>query len=162
MFNTQPLSQRDPQWSQNPLGFSGLTIGSDGCTLTCLTMIANGFGYGETPATLNDKLKALGRNLGFSGPRMVWSGLPKALPRINLLSYVPRQQGGIDMAQVDDALARGKPVLAEVDMSPNPGLQNHWVLLVDKRADDYVIHDPWTRPAREVQSTAATSSSVLR
>lgn len=151
MFITQPLSQRDPRWKRIPLGFSRLTIGSDGCTLVCLAMIANGFGYSETPATLNDKLRALGRKRGFIGPRMVWAGLPRALPQIKLSTYVPRRAGPMDMSVVDDALARNKPVLVEVDLSPAPGFQNHWILIVAKRGDDYIIHDPWTVPAVEYE-----------
>jgi hypothetical protein len=147
MFITQPLSQRDPRWRHVRLGFSGLTIGSDGCTLTCLTMIANGLGYSETPATLNDKLRALGLGKGYRGPRMVWAGLPRALPQIKLAGYIGRDADSIDMQRVDAALAANKPVLCEVDLSPAPGFQNHWILLVAKEGDDYVIHDPWTVPA---------------
>lgn len=152
MFITQPLSQRDPRWKGTRLGFSRLTIGSDGCTLTCMTMIVNGLGFSETPATLNDKLRALGPSRGYIGPRMVWAGLGRVFQQIKLTHYEPRQKGAMDMRAIDDALARNKPVLVEVDLSPAPGFQNHWVLLVGRQDDDYIMHDPWTVPAVESES----------
>jgi hypothetical protein len=149
MFNTQPFSQRDPRWKATPLGFGNpsITIGSDGCTLNCLTMVANGFGFNETPASLNDKLKALGPGRGFSGALMVFSGLPAALPGITLQNYVLCRTQAAPLDAINATLDAGQPVIVEVDYSPSPGLQNHWVLLYDRQGDDYLMHDPWPVPA---------------
>ena len=55
-FTPQFLSQRDPRWKGQTLGFDPtITIGTDGCALTSLAMLVNGFGFSETPATLNQK-----------------------------------------------------------------------------------------------------------
>jgi hypothetical protein len=151
MFVTQPLSQRDPRWKDLPLGFSNLTIGSDGCTLTSITMIANGFGYTETPATLNDKLKSLGNGRGLLDARMVWAGPPRVLPDLRLVKIL-HSVDDTSMSAIDDALARGKPVLIELDRSPSPNFQNHWVVIFNKQGDDYLIYDPWTIPTRESES----------
>lgn len=142
------LSQRDPRWKDVLLGFSEtLTIGSDGCTLTCLTIAANGYGYQETPATLNERLKALGAGRGFLGPLIVWAGLPAALPGISLKGYVLCRNQPAPMDQINAFLASGKPVVVELDQSPRPGLQNHWVVLVEQRGSDYLMFDPWPWPA---------------
>jgi hypothetical protein len=151
MFVTQPLSQRDPRWKDLPLGFSNLTIGSDGCTLTAITMIANGFGYTETPATLNDKLKSLGNGRGLLDARMVWAGPPRVLPDLRLVKIL-HSVDDASMSAIDDALARGKPVLIELDRSPSPNFQNHWVMIFNKQDNDYLIYDPWTIPTRESES----------
>ena len=56
-FTPNHLSQRDPRWASEKLGFdTTVTIGTDGCTLTCLTMLVNGYGFSETPSTMNRKL----------------------------------------------------------------------------------------------------------
>jgi len=151
MFNTLPLSQRDPRWKDILLGFTneGRTIGSDGCTLTCLTMLANGFGFQETPATLNDKLKALGTNQGFFGALIAWFGLPRALPGLKLNRLVDCRNVPAPMAEIDAALDAGKPVVAELDMSPSAGFQNHWVLIYARQGGDYLIHDPWPWPVEQ-------------
>jgi len=66
-FTPNYISQRDPRWVNEKLGFdSTVTIGTDGCTLTCLTMLVNGYGFSETPSTMNRKLKDMGSGVGFS------------------------------------------------------------------------------------------------
>lgn len=149
MFNTKPLSQRDPAWANISLGFAdaGQTLGAYGCTITTLTMMANGFGFQETPATLNEKLRALGPNQGFFGPLVAWYGVPRALPGIVLNKLIDCRKTPAPLAEVDAALDAGKPVVVEVDMSPNPSLQNHWVLIYARKDGDYLIHDPWPVPA---------------
>ena len=148
MFQTTPLSQRDPGWRAVPLGFGdSQTIGSDGCTLTCLTMVANGLGFSETPATLNDKLKGLGANVGFIGPLMVWAGLTRACPGITLNAFARCRDTAAPMDSIDAALDAGRPVVVELDMSPSAGLQNHWVVLLGRQDGDYLIFDPWPVPA---------------
>jgi hypothetical protein len=142
------LSQRDPRWKDTLLGFSGsLTIGSDGCTLTCLTLTANCYGFEETPPALNERLKALGPGRGFLGPLIVWSGLPAALPGISLKAYMLCRNQPAPLDQINAFLASGKSVVVELDHSPAPGLQNHWVVLVEQHGDDYRMYDPWPWPA---------------
>ncbi len=147
-FNTQPLSQRDPLWRDMPLGFAtdGRTIGSEGCTLTCVTMMANGFGFQETPATLNEKLKALGPNQGFFGALIAWFGVARVLPGLRVDKLVECRNKPAPMAEIDAALDSGLPVIVELDMSPSPGFQNHWVLLYGREGNDYLMHDPWPYP----------------
>jgi hypothetical protein len=149
MFHTQPLSQRDPRWSNQWLGFgdASTTLGSDGCTLTCLTLVANGFGFADTPASLNEKLKSLGPNIGFSGPLIVFSGLPAADDGISLQNIIFCTNLPAPMADIDAALDAGLPVVVELDQSPSPGLQNHWVVIYARENGDYLIHDPWPVPA---------------
>ena len=91
MFQVQPFSQRDPRWKDNLLGTdNSSTIGSYGCLLTCLTMVADAFGASETPATLNNKMKAAG---GFPGRhddprRPAECGRQSALQRLSALSRI--------------------------------------------------------------------------
>ena len=150
-FQTAPLSQRDPLWKDVTLGFGDATstIGAYGCTLTCLTMAANGMGFDETPATLNEKLKALGPGVGYTGSTgnlMIFGALSKVFPSITLSNFVRCRDVPAPMADVDAALDAGKPVVVEVDYSSSPGLQNHWVLIYARQAGDYLIHDPWPIP----------------
>jgi len=151
MFYTLPLSQRNPEWKDIPLGFTteGRTIGSDGCTLTCVAMMANGFGFQETPATLNDKLKAIGPNQGFFGALIAWYGVARALPGLRVNKLVECRQTPAPMGEIDAALSAGRPVIVELDMSPSPGFQNHWVLIYARQGNDYLIHDPWPLPTEQ-------------
>src|SRR5512133_1723379 len=142
MVSIQPLSQQDPRWSSITLGFgeSDTTIGSDGCTLTCLTMVANGFGFSETPESLNEKLKNLGRGKGFLGALMVWNGLPQAVPGIVLANLAVCRSVPAPLDTINATLDAGKPVVVEVDRTLAPGVQNHWVVIYGRQGDDYLMH----------------------
>jgi hypothetical protein len=143
MSAIEPLSQMDPRWKNKPLGQDTLTIGKYGCLLTSLAMVANYYGANETPDALNDKLKAVG---GFQGALVIPAVMPAALPGIRYIKYVPSENQPAPMAEIDASLAASKPVIVEVDYSPAPGLQNHWVVLYAKQGDDYLIRDPWPYP----------------
>jgi GH25 family lysozyme M1 (1,4-beta-N-acetylmuramidase) len=154
MFVTKPLSQRDPAWAGDQLGFGDntSTIGTYGCTLTCATMVVNGFGKQETPATLNAKLKALGWGHGYTGNTknlFVFSGIHSIFHDIKFANIVRCRDVAAPMDVVDGALAKGNPVMVELDGSPAPGPQYHWVVIYAKRGNDYLIHDPWPVPAEE-------------
>jgi hypothetical protein len=136
MFKTQNLYQNDEKWKNVKLGNSSETIGSWGCLLTSVTMMLNGIGHNETPETVNDKMK---RNGGFdralfipSVVPMVWSGL----------SY--RGFYTAPIHQIDAEVAAGKPVILQVDWNPKEqGVQTHYVLVKEKKGNDYVIYDPY-------------------
>jgi hypothetical protein len=145
MFTVQPLSQADPRWKDKLLGTdNSSTIGKYGCLLTCLTMVSNGFGYQVTPDALNDMMKTVG---GFQGPMIIPGALPTALPGILYKKYLPCENYPAPMDEIDATLAAGKPVIIMVDYSPAAGLQNHWIVLLDKKGNDYVIQDPYPYPA---------------
>ena len=151
MFTTAPLSQRDPRWSSLQLGFgdANSTIGNYGCTLTVLTMLANGHGFNETPATLNNKLKALGPGVGYAGDTrnlMVFTALDAALPGMRYLDRVWCDAVPAPMDRINAALDTNKAVVIQLDQSPAPFFQQHWVLLYAREGGDYLIHDPWTWP----------------
>ncbi len=140
-------SQQDPLWKKKKLGFSRYSIGSDGCALTSLAMMLKGFGYEETPASLNRKLKQLGENNGFIGPLIVWGSIPLLFPKIRYKNLILCRDHDAPLAQIDASLAIGQPVLVEVDRSLSEGLQNHWVLLYEKKENDYLMSDPWPYPS---------------
>jgi hypothetical protein len=45
----------------------------------------------------------------------------------------------------------------EVDYAPTPGLQNHWIVLYEKRDGDYLLRDPWPFPVQTAEVTLLTS-----
>ncbi len=148
------FSQIDPRWSGARLGLPNAepdsTIGRYGCTLTCLSMLANRVGRSITPDGLNAALAALGEGVGFGGATrnlMIFTGLPAIFPEIKFRDRL--WQGGIaaGMARIDAALAAGLAVVVQLDSAPNMAdLQEHWVLLHAKQGEDYVIHDPMIHP----------------
>lgn len=140
MFQTNLLWQNDSRWAGNILGGGPPTIKDWGCLLTSMTMVVNGYGHNETPATLNDKMKTVG---GFSGAAVLPFKLPALFPDIAYLSLDEYVTTPAPMTRIDAALSASKPVIIRVDWSPNPGLQDHWVLLCAKDGSDYLMFDPY-------------------
>lgn len=141
-FKLVYLSQQDPQWKNDLLGFGdpGDTIGYIGCALTATAMLVSGHGYPETPKTLNQKLKNVG---GFVSSAIVWSAVSKIHPNVALKAYIPCSNSDAPLAQIDASLAAGQPAIVQVDSSPAPGLQTHWVVIYARKGDDYLMLDPW-------------------
>ena len=100
-------------------------------------------GLTETPDTLNNKMKAV---QGFQGALIMPYLIAQALPGMVYANYIQSNNQPAPLAEIDAALAQNQPVIVEVDFSPQPGLQNHWIVLVSKQGSDYVIADPWPLP----------------
>jgi hypothetical protein len=155
MFVTKTLYQNDDAWKSTPLGHSKETIGSWGCLLTSVTMMLNGIGYNETPATVNEKMKKAG---GFQGALFIPSVLPYVWPHAAYRDMQPCEASPVPFAQIDAAVAAGKPVILQVDWSKQVGIQTHFVLVKERKGGDYSIYDPYKysgdAPDKEVLLTS--------
>lgn len=120
------LSQRDPRWRDVRLGFSQLTIGGYGCFLTCLAWMV-----GKTPIEVNDILRAAN---AFGGPdrSLIISG--RAAIALGL---------GYDGMEYNvNKEPDWFPNIKEVDMSPAPGKQQHFVVRIKENGKKFTL-DPW-------------------
>jgi hypothetical protein len=140
MFKTQNLYQNDEKWKNIKLGNSSETIGSWGCLLTSATMMLNGIGYSETPETVNEKMKKVG---GFQGAFFIPSMLPYIWPNCAYRDMQPCESSPAPIAQIDEAVQAGKPVILQVDWNKQKGIQTHFVLVKEKKGNDYVLYDPY-------------------
>jgi hypothetical protein len=141
-FKLVYLSQQDPQWKQDILGFGDPsdTIGYVGCALTSVAMLLSGHGYSETPKSLNQKLKNVN---GFVGAGIRWGTVSQIYPNVTLKAFIPCSTSDAPLAQIDAAIAAGQPAIVQVDRSPAEGIQTHWVVLYGRKGDDYLMLDPW-------------------
>ncbi len=140
MFKTDNLYQNDERWKDKKLGNSSETIGGWGCLLTSATMMLNGIGYDETPETVNNKMKAKG---GFQGALFIASVLPYAFPNLVYKDMEPCENYPAPISRIDAAVEAGKPVIVQVDWDKKAGVQTHFVLIKEKKGDDYVLYDPY-------------------
>ncbi|MCK6540005.1 MAG: SH3 domain-containing protein [Anaerolineales bacterium] len=140
MFKTQNLYQNDEKWKNTKLGNSSETIGGWGCLLTSVTMMLNGIGYNETPETVNEKMKKAG---GFQGAFFIPSVLPFVWSNCAYRDMQPCENSPAPVAQIDAAVAAGKPVILQVDWNKQAGIQTHFVLVKEKKGNDYVLYDPY-------------------
>ena len=118
-------SQRDPKWANEKLGFGSTTISAYGCKLTSFAMLD-----GRTPSELNALFKKEGC---FSGDLLDDKKCAQAL-------------GWTFIIRTTDSPST-TPCIAEVDMSPAPGKQQHFVVW----QDGGIIIDPWTGQTRSYE-----------
>lgn len=141
MFETKALYQNDPKWKDVKLGFHDKeTIGTWGCLMTSMTMVANGFGFDETPKSINTKMKNAG---GFQGGLIIPAALPNVCPGLVFRGYQPCENNPAPLGQIDAALAAGMPVIVQVDWSPKAGVQTHWIVIYGKEEGRYLMRDPY-------------------
>ena len=123
------LSQRGKNWSSINLGFSAsTTIGSHGCTITCVAMLA-----GLNPDEVNSKLKSIN---GYANTNLIiWSKIQEAIPHLKFewRSYF------YDNAKVASAIKKNGGCLVEVS-GKRIGGSKHWVLFIGNKQ----MIDPWT------------------
>lgn len=128
------LTQRDPRWSKVKLGFSSLTIGSHGCTLTCITMLINHiYGWSLRPDEVNTALKEV---KAFDGAYVIWARIPLAFTRLKFIKRV-RNYNNLEVSLY--VYGKRTPVLVEV-YAGKIGAPRHWVLFIGNRK----AIDPWT------------------
>ena len=158
-------SQLDPRWQAEQLGHGQQTIGAWGCLLVCQAMMLTACGLPITPSQLNQRLRVLGSsgfqgsNVQFVAPTLLLGSLEQgrnfrswASPDIPWTEW----DEGIDpIARIDQALAAGHIVFAQVDREPNNAFyhsntEQHWVILVTRTpdGDDYLMLDPMTSPTQ--------------
>ena len=113
-------------------------------------MYASGWGLTETPGTLNSRLRAAG---GFVNQAIIWSAITRLYPQIRCTGLTLCDNSAAPTSDINATLADGQPVIVEVDFSPAPGLQTHWVLLYKRLADDYLMLDPWPYPPETSEAT---------
>jgi hypothetical protein len=156
MFRTQNHYQNNEKWKNTKLGDSSETIGEWGGLLTSIAMMLNGIGYKEqTPETVNEEMKKAG---GFLKALLIPSLLPYVWPNCIYRGMQPCENSNAPIEEIDAAVKAGKPVILEVDSKEQTGTQTHFVLVKDKKGDDYVVYDPHQYdgdgPAKEVLLTA--------
>lgn len=142
-----PLSQRDSAWKSIKLGFSTTTtIGSHGCTITCVSMLA-----GITPKETNERLKSVS---GYANTNLIiWSKIKEAIP---WLEFVWRGYT-YENAKVADAIKQWGGCLVEVDGTPIGG-SRHWVLYIGNQK----MIDPWDGKEKPTSSYKAIGYATIK
>src|SRR3989304_8771855 len=125
------LSQNDSKWKSKKLGFSNVSIGDFGCTLTCISMLWN-----SDPVTVNDWMK---NNGGFADLNLIyWAKLPGFKWR----------GWTYENAKVKEAIAQYGACIVETDFNTNPKDGSHFVVAIGNGQ----IYDPWDGKQKALNS----------
>ncbi len=133
------FAQDDPRWSDVRLGSSTDTLGEEGCAVTSAAMVVAFYGIKTNPQQLNAFLTRTG---GFTDDGLIhWSRVPSIAPDHLELAY----NGGPSYKLIDSNLLAGNPVIAVIKL---PDGAYHFVVIVGKEGQDYLIRDPAASPFR--------------
>lgn len=132
-------SQRDKRWGNILISgyysprISPESIGESGCLVTSVAMVLSYRGNNVTPITIGTNYSY------FVNTLFQWSSL-------NSLGFnTPLRT--TDMSKVDNALQQGKWVIVGFGYSSNIDVEPfHFVVIIGKNGDDYILFDPWRGP----------------
>lgn len=155
-----PRSQRNPQWVNIKLGTGSTnksTIGSHGCTITCVGMAAD-----LNPDEVNQRL--INKN-GYAAHKdtpqtvnlIIWSKIVEAIP---WLKFADNGRGySYDDARVKAAISKNGFCLVAVNGTPIGGaaVDGHWVLAIGNGK----ILDPWDGKEKAFTSYSPTGFSII-
>ncbi|MEW6128706.1 MAG: cysteine peptidase family C39 domain-containing protein [Acidobacteriota bacterium] len=124
--------QTDSRWATQEIGGSREPLRAVGCTICSLSMALAHYDIEMTPDALNEKLKA---QEGFT--EQGWL-------KWNKIASVTEQKIRVDIPTlsheaIDHALKSQQPVIAKILLN---GSIQHWVLIVGKSGQEYLIKDP--------------------
>ncbi len=127
------FSQRDSRWCNSLIGHSNMTIGQVGCLISSVAMVNKNKGADITPLGIaNNPIFFLLPNTAY------------------MLRPFPSFVGGSFMSiakdSVDNELAQNNPIIVHLNL----GGDGHWIVLVKKDGDDYIVNDPWYGPDKKL------------
>jgi len=125
-------NQRDKRWALDKLGNSNETVGKVGCLVSSVCMNLSYYDQNLTPKELNQKLKEIDgyTNRGW----LIWSKLSEVTDKKLSIAF-PK----LSHKSIEKCLLEQKPVLAKVYIAK---VIPHWVLIVGKKSDEYLMLDP--------------------
>ena len=125
--------QTDAAWADDMLGGSGEPLSAVGCTICCVSMAFTHLGVEIDPAELNDALKANG---GYTRQGwLIWDAAESVADGAVRID-VPRKPS---CELIDSFLRAGGFAVTKVLLWERVP---HWVLIVGKDGDDYLIKNP--------------------
>ena len=127
----EALGQRNSKWANISLGTSkSTTIGSHGCTITCIAMLA-----GLTPDVVNERLNQV---KGYANTNLViWAKIKEAIPWLEFEWRGYNYDNDLVLATIK----KHGGCLVEVDFDGTPRTDDqHWVLFTGNKR----MNDPWT------------------
>lgn len=133
-----PLSQRDTRWASQRLGtVNGITIGSHGCVITSMSMMANYYNHPILPNQLNDFLTS--NRLYYDGDLFVNGSITKLFSDIKFDKVVFCDTTPAPVGEIKKYLDAGKPVVVALI---NQGIR-HYILVVGYEGERIFVNDPW-------------------
>jgi hypothetical protein len=125
--------QTDARWSKDEIGGSRETLRAVGCTICSVSMALAYHGIEMMPNQLNEKLK---EKEGYTEQGWLkWNKIAELTDK-KVRIEIPEK---LSHETIDKALKAEQPVVAKVFLNR---FITHWVLIVGKSGQEYLIKDP--------------------
>ena len=147
--------QGDSTWGDDLLGATAVTLGQEGCAVSCAAMVLAFYGAPLHPGTLNRFLQRLP---GGYTPRgwIEWQCAAEAAPQM-VNHLLPHYEDLPSYALIDSNLLIGNPVIVRVR---SPRDTTHFMVLVGKEGDRYLTLDPGKSMPRALYFLDEYGSSI--
>lgn len=126
-------SQRDERWAGMKMGNSSDSVLEVGCLVTSIAMVQKHSGTDYTPASIASNTSYFFGNTAF----MLHPGN---------FSWPAGHYSNIDTGSIGEKLDSGKYVIVGVYAG---AYGTHYVVLIKKDGDDYIMHDPYYGPDKK-------------
>lgn len=157
------FSQRDQKWASDLLGNSKVTFGKYGCLLDSYAIVLRYWGVDIDPKRLNAMVAKAGGTDGNGA--LYWATMTKLFPNYTqrVVDAQNRALTDAELQEVTDAIAKGIPVIIQVDMVPATSKADmHFVVGFDYASSEISIADPWTGQAYALRSKYGQSNWTLK
>ena len=139
------LSQRDPKWSFKTIGNTWVTIGAQGCTITCLSMLSDWYRGYKDPAWMAKYLKFTQTAL------LLWQSITASeLPFKFVWRFYKYNEDWILPALKSKT---GSCILQI--------RSNHWVVGITKIGSYYWVADPWDGKRKLINKSIITGGAIM-
>lgn len=146
------FDQDDPAWAAASIGGSRESIAEVGCALCSAAMVSTWLGAPITPAELNRQLISA---RGYTSRGWLrWQAVADVSRGHLRLTYA----GAPDHGRIDAGLRVGVPSIIKLAQRA----QAHWVVVVGKDGDDYLINDPLAGRLGAVRLSAVATSMLAQ
>jgi Peptidase_C39 like family len=163
MSKLQIFSQNNPQWSNQQLGTSDVTIGGYGCIITCLAMACTYFGKSTTPSTVDAELTQSG---GYSNGNLYNFNAIEKITNLKETESVFSDLTDSGYAQILPHIKEGvnnpnKICIIQIDFVPNTYPMDSHYVIVNRILDDNTLEiiDPWNGTIRPLSDYYGTTVS---
>lgn len=138
ILSINPLSQRDSKWASARLGnVNATTIGSHGCVITSMSMLACYYNHLLTPDQLNDFL--VKNSLYYDGNLFVNGSITKLFSDIKFDKVEFCETTPAPIAEIKRYIDMGMPTVVAL---MNQGIR-HYILVIGYQGNKIIANDPW-------------------
>ena len=139
-------NQRDSDWGNKSIGYSGEVMREVGCLVTSMAMVASHYGKSLKPGDIAGSGNPFRSNTAYMNQGS-WTVNGVTMTRTRI---------GSSTAKIDEELAAGRPVVVGIYGGPD-----HFLVIKAKEGSDYIMNDPFPENGSNLKFTSKYPLSAI-